>query len=76
MKQEYGIVSKTSNIGHILKYRIGVISDLNFQYHPSLFVSIPESSNKLSTHLAVRHLDVTLPSVLTCLNIPKVVLSF
>ena len=36
MKQVCGIVSKISNISRILKYCISIVSDLNFQYHPSL----------------------------------------
>ena len=36
MKQECGIVSKILNIGHILKYCISIVMDLNFQYRPSL----------------------------------------
>ena len=36
MKQVCGIVSKISNISRILKYCISIVSDLNFQYRPSL----------------------------------------
>ena len=38
MKQECGIISKISNIGHILKYCNSIVSDLNFQYRPSLIL--------------------------------------
>ena len=33
------MVSKISNIGHVLKYCIGIVSDLNFQYRPSLILT-------------------------------------
>ena len=34
-----GIVSKISNIGHILRYCISIVSYLNFQYRPSPLIA-------------------------------------